>query len=202
MSRTVPLLVALPALALAACSASTSTGTPTPSTSNATINPSQTAVPTTTDPCQVVTASEASSLAGTSYSAGKEETTSGNDKICVYGSATTNVFEVNLAIASDAATAQADWTAEEAKVQSHLQQNVPPGVQFNINLVDTSVQGADKAATASGNTTIAGHTFNVAGIYLLKGADFLAFSDLNVGGAAPATSALETQAQTSLGRLP
>jgi hypothetical protein len=206
-------MTAIGASLLAGCGAATNAGsTPTPGTATtptatavptqtAAPTPSQTAAPTALDPCQMVTVSEASSLTGVSYGAGKEGTTSGGGKTCVYGAGTLNVFTVLLAVASDAATAQADWAAEEAQVKSALDE-AAQGYTFTFNVNDVSnISGADLAAVGTGSGNIAGQTLGVAGVYLLKGADFVAYSDLVLGHAAPSTSALEGEANTVVGRM-
>ncbi len=118
------LLIAAP-LQIAACGG-TSTATPPPEATTAAATPTaattvapvattateQSAAPTAVDPCQLVTASEASTIAGASFAAGKEETTSGGAKTCVYGAGTLNVFTVIVTQATDAATAQSDWATE------------------------------------------------------------------------------------------
>ena len=177
---------------------STPTTTPTASATTA-----QSVAPTSLDPCQLVTATEASSLAGASFPAGTEGTTSGGGRTCVYGAQTTNVFSVLVAQAPDAATAQADWTQEEAKAQSTLEKGVPSGVTVSLNLSDVSnVAGADRAAVGTGSATISGETIHGSVIYLLKGAAFVYFGDLVLGKAAPATADMEAQATTTLGRVP
>jgi hypothetical protein len=113
------------------------------------------------------------------------------------------VFSVLVAQAPDAATAQADWTQEEAKAQSFLEKGVPSGVTVSFNLTDVSnVAGADRAAVGTGGATISGQTINGSVIYLLKGATFVYFGDLVLRKAAPATSDMEAQATTTLGRVP
>ena len=185
---------------------STPTTTPTPSATTAptaSATTAQSAAPTSLDPCQLVTATEASSLAGASFPAGTEGTTSGGGRTCVYGAQTTNVFSVLVAQAPDAATAQADWTQEEAKAQSTLEKGVPSGVTVSLNLSDVSnVAGADRAAVGTGSATISGETIHGSVIYLLKGAAFVYFGDLVLGKAAPATADMEAQATTTLGRVP
>jgi len=158
----------------------------------------------TLDPCQIVTSAEASKLASASYGAGKEDTTQGGGKICWYGAQTLNVLEVLVAVASDPATAQAQWSQEEAQVQSQLQQALQyaPGVTVSFNLSDTSLSGADRAAVGTFSETFSGHPISGSGIYVLKGATFFAIVDLVVGQAAPSSTAMEGQAQTVLGRLP
>jgi hypothetical protein len=209
------LLVAT-ALVIAACS-----GSPTPSpspasgtpaaatpTESATIEPTasstaeQSALPTSLDPCQLVTASEASALAGASFTAGKEETTSGGAKTCVYGAQTLNVFQVLVVQAPDAATAQSQWTQLQAQAEDALKQGTPSGINVSLNVNDVTVAGADKAAVATASATISGTTISVSAIYVLKGATFFSISDLVLGNAAPSSSALEAQAQTTLGRVP
>ncbi|MGO8685929.1 MAG: hypothetical protein ACLQT7_01910 [Candidatus Dormibacteria bacterium] len=209
-------LAALGTACLAACSATTtpstssSGGGTTPSSSASTATPSAassaTAVATSLDPCQMVTASEASSLSGATYGAGVEGTTSGGGKTCTYGAETTDVFEVILGEASSASVAQADWAQEEGQVQSDLQQAFQSAqsagvtVSFNVNDV-TNVSGADRAAVGTFSTTISGVSIGGTALYLLKGADFVAFSDLEVGHAAPSASAMESQGSTTVGRL-
>lgn len=188
---------------LAACGSNTaSNSTPTPSSaSSAAASPSQSAAPTTLDPCQVVTAAEASALAGTTFAAGTEETSSGGGKGCVYGAQTVNVFSVEVAQAADAATAQAGWAEQEAKVKSNLDQAAQgSNINFTINDV-TNVPGADRAAVGNGSVTISGHTISAAVIFILKGAIFFSFSDIALGKAPPSTSAMEAQAVISLGRV-
>jgi hypothetical protein len=221
LSRVVVLLMGGCALALAGCgtssspptgtaqpvSSATTAATPTPApTGTATPSSQATAVATSLDPCQLVTSSEASSLTGATYASGAESTTSGGGKICVYGSQTTDVFEVLVAVAPDATTAEADWSQEESQVTSALQSGVAEaqsaGVSLNFTINDTSnVSGADMAAVGTFGTTISGVSIGGTAIYVLKGATFFAISDLEVGRTAPSTSAMEAQAQTTLGRI-
>lgn len=196
--------VAAAAFLLVACGGSpTATASPTPSAPSTAGALQQSPTPVSLDPCQLVTSSEASSLAGASFGPGQEGTTEGGAKTCVYGAQTRNVFSVLVTQASDAATAQADWAQEQAKAQAAVKQGVPPGVNVNLNLTDVSnLAGADRAAVASFNTTISGVAVGITAIYVLKGAVFFSFSDLVVGAAPPSTSAMEAQAKTVLGRLP
>jgi hypothetical protein len=202
-------LFALTGIALlAACSTGGSpTPTPTPTASSATASatpsPSPTGGPKTLDPCQLVTSQEASLLAGASYGAGRADTTSGGGKICVYGYQTVNVFMVLDAVAPDAATAQAEWAQEEAQAQAALQQGAGQGANISFDVSDVStLTGADRGAVGTASGTISGQAISGSAIYLLKGAIFLTFSDVQLGSTQPTTIAMETQAQTSLGRLP
>jgi hypothetical protein len=188
-----------PTPASSSSSASTPTAVPTqPPTAAPT--PSQSAVPTSYDPCQLVTASEASSLAGVTYGTGKEETNAGGGRDCVYGAETLNVFTVIVGVASDAATAQADWAAEENQVKSALNTSAK-GASVDIQITDTSISGADMAAVATGGADIEGVKLNASVIYLLKGAVFVSYSDLVLGKAAPSASDMESEANTVIGRI-
>ena len=211
MIRRMILTLTLPAMMLgAACGSSTTVGTSTPTpvsaaaSSQPTPSSQPTSLPTTTDPCQVVTAAEASSLTGASFGPGREEATSGGGKICIYGYQTLNVFEVLVGISSSAASAQAQWAQEEAKAQTLLKQSVSQvkGVNVSLNTNDATITGADRAAVGTVSASYAGKTFAAAAVYLLKGPVFLSFSDLVVGHPAPTASAMESEAATALVRLP
>jgi hypothetical protein len=197
-----PVFTVLAALLLVACGSSTSgSSSPAPSTSPVSSTPSGS--PVALDPCQLVTSAEASSIAGVTFAAGKEDTTSGGAKTCGYGAQTPNVFMVIVDQAPDAATAQADWTKQQADAEAAIKQGLPQGTSVNLNVTNvTSLSGADKAAIATFNTTVSGTAVGIIAIYLLKGATFVTFSDLVLGKATPTADAMETQAQTTLGRLP
>ena len=158
--------------------------------------PDITAVPTSVDPCPLVTAAEAGQLAGTTFGAGKPETTSGNGRICVYGSQTLNVFTVIVGQAPDAATAKSEETAALAELQ-----NASNVSGLKVTQLPGFASGAD-AAVAQGGATIAGKTISVSAIYVLKGVIFFGFSDLVLGTGAPGASALEAQAKVALTRVP
>lgn len=191
------------ALLLVACGGSPTASSSTPSAPETASPTQQTPSPVTLDPCQLVTGSEASALAGVTFAAGKPGTTSGGANTCVYGYQTLNVFMVLVTQAADAATAQADWAQEQAKAQAAINQGIPAGASVNLNVTEVSgVSGADKAAVATFNTTISGQTIGITAIYLLKGKVFLTFSDLVIGRPAPTAAAIEAQAVTSLARLP
>lgn len=163
--------------------------------------PSQPGAATPLDPCQLVTSSEASALAGTTFGTGREEKTSGGGKVCVYGYQTTNVFTVEVGQDKSAADARAQWSQEESKARSLLKTKVPAGISVHVQTAD--VPGlADRAATVYSKNQIAGRIFGISGIYLLKGGTVVDFQDLLLGGAPPSTSALESQARTTLSRVP
>ncbi|HSN10856.1 MAG TPA: hypothetical protein VLS51_01945 [Propionibacteriaceae bacterium] len=150
------------------------------------------------DPCQVVTQSEASSLAGTTFGPGKETEADGS-KTCVYTSNLTHAFQVLVTQASSPSEAQAQWSKYEAQATSAVGQ-LPSGAP-TPTLTPISGLG-DRAESATVSASLAGQTLSGNAVYLLKGATFLALSDISVGSPAAATaSALQTQAKTSLSRL-
>jgi hypothetical protein len=109
------------------------------------------------------------------------------------------VFTVEAAQASDSTSAQAAWDQTESEVNASLQQQLPPGIQATVKKTDVTGIG-DRATVISATATIAGRTFGISGIYVLKGAEFFAFQDFLTGNP-PGASALEAEAQTVLGRL-
>ncbi len=202
------------ALLLAGCSSSggstassTSGGstagatTPAATTSGSSASPSisDTGVATSLDPCRLVTRSEASALAGTSFRPGKEQA-SGNGKQCVYGAQTRNVFTVELGQATSAATARAEWSQAQAQARSLVGGKLPPGVHVTLRTGEASGVG-DRASTIYGSTTIGGLAVGFSGIYALKGATFFAFQDLVLGHAPPSVAALRSEAQRVAGRV-
>ena len=192
-SATEPASVA--ATASAASSAATSAAA-SPSAAS-----SQSAVATSLDPCQIVPASEASALAGVTYGAGQEEPSGTDGKRCVYGSQTDHVFSVIVGQAATVADADTEWSAERADAQAALTKQVPSGVKFHEQTQDVSGL-ADRASVATGSVSLGGESIAASAIYLLKGAVFLSFSDVVVGGAAPTATAMEAEAQKALARVP
>jgi len=201
MRRYAALAMTIPALILlAGCSNPGGGPSGTPSASPS-ATPSASAQATTLDPCELVTAAEASALSGVTFGPGIEEATgsNGTGKRCTYGAQTKNVFFVQLGTAASAADAQAQWTAEEAEADAGLASGFG-GAAVNITKTDLTGLG-DRAAVGTGSVTIEGQTISGGDIYLLKGANFLAFGDLTLG-TAPTADALQAQAVTSLGRMP
>lgn len=204
MSKKMLMLAAF--LTVAACGGSNQTAnnpSPTPAFSPSP-SASTAATPVALDPCQLVTQQEASQLAGgTKFAAGKEDSTSGGAKLCVYGGQTVDVFMVEVAVAPDVATAQADWAKEEAQAQAGLQQlAAQSGASLNFSAGGISISGADKAAAATANGAFAGHTLAITAIYMLKGPVFVMFCDLARDKAAPTPEAMQAQARTVLTRVP
>ena len=141
MRRNVVLAGSIAALLLlAACSSQGGGPSGSPS---ATPTPTAT-VATTLDPCQLVTAAEASTLSGATFGAGLEETTgtNGTGKRCTYGSQTTNVFFVQVASSDNAADAQAAWATEEAAADADIASGFG-GVTANFTKTDLTGLGED-----------------------------------------------------------
>lgn len=210
---------------LSACSISTITATPTPTSTqtptsvptvanmslttgttsapNAPSMPSapnaplQTAVPTSLDPCLLVTSQVASALAGASYGPGKEDTTPGGGRICWYGYQTLNVFMVLVGQEKDAATAQAD----KAQFQAELEAKMPELASAGLTVTELP-NFADGAVTAQGSFNLLGKTINGSDFGFVKGAIFIGFADLTTGNAATSSAALQAEATTLLGQLP
>jgi len=193
------LALVLTASVLAALAGCTTGGNPTPPPTS-TPTPTASAA-TTLDPCQLVTAAEASVIAGVTFGPGLEETTgsNGTGKRCTYGAQTKNVFFVQVGSAASASAAQAAWATEEAEVDANLASGFGGA---NIQVVKTDLTGyGDKAAVGTGSAVLDGQTISGGDFYLLKGPNFLAFGDLTLG-TPPTAEALEAQATISLGRMP
>lgn len=218
-SRTVGLGVvsAVGVLALAACSSSSpSSGSGAANAANATTAasvsapptqaPATSAPPTTQaaaatapDPCQMVTGTEASALAGASFGPGKKSN-GGSD--CTYSSPTLRLVSVQAARANSAAEAQAYWAQEQAKLPDLMQREAQAPAAVHLTIKVTPLSGfGDRAALISGSATLEGMTLAVNGMYLLKGATFVGFEAMAINHPAPTTAAVEAQAKTVLGRM-
>jgi len=161
-------------------------------------SPLATAVATTLDPCQLVTAAEVSQLTGVSFAdgSGQESTTSGHAKLCSYGQEGT-VFEVIVAVAPDVKTAQAG----EQQAEAELQKAAANGL--TVTELKGFADGVADAATLTGSKAFAGQTFAATALYLLKGTTYLGMSDIGTLGAKVASVAqMEDQAKVTLARLP
>ncbi len=212
-------IVVIASAALAGCSSTSTTPTPSPSatatevaTATATATPtaapassapaaseaaSANAVPTVYDPCQLVTASEASALAGVTFASGTKSDTPDGGKVCAYTAGTT-VLEVLVGQSADAATAQAQEPAFKADLESGLAQ---AGIASPTLTELPGFESGVDAAVISGSVTIQGMKASAIAIYALKGAVFVAISDVTVGGTPPTSDAIQAQAHTTLGRI-
>jgi hypothetical protein len=143
---------------------------------------------TTTDPCQLVTAQEASALTGASYGAGTEKA-GGIAKTCVYGAGTKNVFMVDV------------WQGTASQLQQLRDQVIAEIQQGDTaaQITPIPIAGLGDSATAYAIST---DIFNGGSIFVLKGTDAIYLVDEVTGGPAPTTTALTAAARTALGRLP
>ncbi len=219
--RALGALVILSAFAIGACSASTTSPGPslaiaspsadasTPlsespsaapedsATAEASETPQSTAVPTDIDPCQLVTADEASALAGTTLAAGTVSTEN-NTRICSYGAEGT-VLQVLVAVTPDAAAAK----AQEPAFKAQLEQGAAEAGIASPELQElTDFEPGVDAAVISGHVTANGTKVSGIALYALKGAVVIAISDISLGGSAPSSDAMQAQAHTTLSRLP
>ncbi len=180
--------------------ASPSVTSPSPAASPSTAaSPSSaaSAVPTSYDPCQLVTAAEASTLTGATFSSGDESTTAGGGKLCSYSQEGV-VFEVLVAQSKDAATAQ----AEEPSFKAELEQGVSQAGIVNPTLTELpGFESGVDAAVVEGSASLQGQTIGGIAIYALKGAVFVAISDVQIGGSLPSSDAMQAQAHTTLARI-
>ena len=198
MRTPLAILIAAPLLAiLAGCT----TGSPSPSGTPS--SPTPTAKATTLDPCELVTAAEASQLSGATFGAGKKEVTgtSGAGMRCTYGAQTTNVFFVQVASAANASDALAEWADEEAAFDADISSSLPGNPNATTTKSDLTGLG-DKAASGTLTDNVDGQTIDINVIYVLKGANLLAFGDSTVNAPAASPDALKAQAVISLDRMP
>ena len=196
-------VAALASVAACGTGGTGATSTPTPSLPLPSFSPTPSPSPSpgVSDPCQLVTMTEASALAGVTFPAGVEGSTGTGSNTCTYGGQTKNVFLVLIAKAADAATASAQWDAQLAKAQAYLQTQLPPGAAVQFNTSDVSILGADKAAAGTGSANISGVTLSATDVFLLKGATFVFFSDLKLGDTPPSLPSMENQGTLVVSRL-
>ena len=161
-------------------------------------SPDATAAPTAIDPCQLVTADEASALAGAKFGAKSSTLTSNNAKLCSYGQQGLSL-NVIVAAAPDAASAKAQEPAFKAEIES---QAAAAGLDDLKVTEITDFQPGVDAAVLSGSTTIGGTKIEGVALYALKNAVLLAITDLAYGGKAPTAAAVEDAAKVALDRLP
>ena len=145
-----------------------------------------------------MTQDEASTLAHATYGPGKEETTEGGGRLCVYGSNTGNVTTVLVGEAASAELAKAEFNTELLEAEAKLNSGLPAGDHVSFNTSNTSGIG-DQAVTVTGGEDAADIKF--AGIYVLSGATFFLIGDLTLHVAPASIADLTTQAQTVMGRI-
>lgn len=163
-------------------------------------SPLPSAVATDIDPCQLVTKEDASAFVGTTFGAGKESTTESNLRICTYAAPGPNLFQVQVAIAPDEATAKAAEAAAEQDLDSQAQD------MANLGLTVTKLPNfaaGTEAALMQGKLSQAGVSIAARAMLLLRGTTFLAFSDVAVGGGQPPSEqAMKDEANELLAKVP
>jgi hypothetical protein len=155
-----------------------------------------TAVPTSIDPCKIVTVEEVNELTGANFKTGKEETETNNVKRCTYSEEGVS-FMVTAAVAPDVATAQKN----EADTKADLEANAP-GFPYKLTELPGFAPGAD-AALVEGSADFNGTSLSGVAIYVLRNTTFFALTDISTLGAkAPTAAQMEDQAKVTLGRVP
>ena len=196
-----PAAVIPPSVAIATPAASASAETsPAPSATEAAVAsaPDFTPVPTSIDPCTLLTQDEASKLAGFTLAAGTSTTLENNDRLCSYG-AEGSVIQVLVAVAPDAATAKAG----EPDFKATLEQGVAEAGIASPKLTELPDfdPGVD-AAMVEGTASAAGTKVAGIALYALKGAVIVAISQIGIGTPVASGDDLMAQAHTTLARLP
>jgi hypothetical protein len=152
-----------------------------------------TAVATVVDPCELLTAQEASTLTGTDYGAGKEATLPNHVRTCTYlNPPDPTQVTVTVVQAPDVATAQ----AAKKQFVNTIKRKMPS------DFTSTTFDMADGGAILRASATESGMTLNVAAVFVLKGTISFGVSELVVGSQPASDDALKSLAQTVVGRLP
>jgi hypothetical protein len=180
--------------------------TPLPSApaSQAAAGPSEsalpTAVPTDIDPCQLITADQASALVGVTFGPGKESDNGKNVKICSYAGPGPNIFMVEVAVAPDVATAKAAEAAAQADLESSANQQADLGL--TVTQLPNFAANTD-AAMLAGEKSAGALSVAARAMMVLRNATFFAFSDVAVGGGKPPSEqAMKDKANEILATLP
>lgn len=185
-----------PTMAGAATATSTSTTSASASAvPSPTPSASRTAVPVLSNPCQVLTRSEATRLSGVSMPAGVNQPWGTGARKCGYTSGPVEAFVI-LERARTGAKAQAAWDAERTKLQQQAQ---PAGIKVTA----TAEPGiGDRAELFVGTATIGGVKNTLMALFILNGATFIDLGDFALQNAKPATkAAILAQGTTCAGRV-
>jgi hypothetical protein len=152
---------------------------------------------TALDPCQLLPAEEASTLAGVTFGNGEAQMQVGGMKTCTYSSQNGNVLTMNVIEAQDEAAAKAQLAQFMAQLQAQIPQLTSEGIKVTElpNLADGATIGEASLSTPLG--TVSGSIIGV-----VKGKIFFGFSDIVTGGPAPTSQALQDEAGKILTRLP
>ena len=154
-------------------------------------------MPTSIDPCSLLTQAEASKLAGFDLAAGSASTDN-NVRLCSYGGEG-SVVELLVAVAPDAASAK----AAEPDFKATLEQGFAQAGVANSKL--TEMAGFDPgvdAAMVEGSASAAGTKLSAIALYALKGAVIVALSEIGVGSPVASSDDIQAQAHATLAKLP
>jgi hypothetical protein len=155
------------------------------------------AVATSIDPCQLVTADEVATLMGAPFGPPSSTTGENNSRICDYGQEGLD-FEVIVVQAPDAATAKQQEPAFKAQLEKEATDAGIP------NLKLTELPGLEPGVDAAllRGTTSTGTPSGGAAFYALKGPVLLALSELAEGSRSASDAAIEAEGKVALGRIP
>ena len=157
---------------------------------SATPTSAPTPAPIALDPCALVTRSEAGKLARLAVGAGKEATVE-NRRYCTYSGKATLITVIVVQAPDAAALADA-----KATVVAELQ------AAANNKLATTSVSGiGDAAALLTLRQSSSSGAREIA-IYVSKGLTFFAIAETTLGSTLASAQAMETQAKTTVRRVP
>ncbi|HEY5050232.1 MAG TPA: hypothetical protein VII50_04980 [Acidothermaceae bacterium] len=109
-------------------------------------------------------------------------------------------MDIIVAQAADSKTAQADYAQELAQAQTLIATRLPAGVHVNLNTANTEGIG-DNASTVTGSTAILGKPISFTGIYVISSATFFTIGYLVLGTTPPTVTAIQDQANVTLGRI-
>jgi hypothetical protein len=175
-------------------SASEAPSAPASEPADASAGPS--AMATSIDPCQLVTADEVATLTGYQFGPPSSTTAENNSRICDYGQEGLG-FDVIVVQAPDAATAKQQEPAFNAQLEKAATDAGIPNMEL------TELPGFEPGVDAAvlRGTTINGTPFGGVAFYALKGAVLLALTELT-GPPIVSDAAIEAEAKTALGRIP
>jgi len=150
------------------------------------------------DACQLMPKEEASALAGTTFGDGKDQVTATGKSSCIY-SVTSYLVMMEVFPEKDAATAKADGQQALQEVQSGTgggDNDQPMNLTQLPNFADggflADFSGSDPSLTLSG-----------IGMGFLSGTTYVYFAvEVQGGGSAPSSAAMQSEATQVLGRLP
>jgi len=148
-------------------------------------------VPTTIDPCELVSRQEAATLLGVAVGAGVEDSVPNGMRSCTYTAAGQHVFKVIVVQAATVEQAKAVKNDMRAEAEQALQDTpLTFGPVAGVGDDAESIHGA------------LGLGVSASGLYVLDGKVGFALVDLALGSQPPTTADLIDSAKTVISRLP